>query len=57
MKPLSVIAENVKESSTLAMDTLYKKMKADGMDVLGFAAGEPDFPRRTTLRWRVSPAL
>lgn len=44
MKPLSIIAENVKESSTLAMDALYKKMKADGIDVLGFAAGEPDFP-------------
>lgn len=44
MKPLSIIAENVKESATLAMDARYKKMKADGIDVLGFAAGEPDFP-------------
>ena len=44
MKPLSRIAEQVNESSTLAMDALYKQMKADGIDVLGFAAGEPDFP-------------
>lgn len=50
MKPFSVIAENVKESSTLAMDTLYKKMKADGMDVLGFAAGEPDFPTPDNIK-------
>lgn len=41
MKPLSRIAEQVNESSTLAMDALYKQMKADGIDVLGFAAGEP----------------
>lgn len=50
MKPLSTIAENVKESSTLAMDTLYKKMKADGIDVLGFAAGEPDFPTPNNIK-------
>ena len=50
MKPLSTIAENVKESSTLAMDTLYKKMKADGIDVLGFAAGEPDFPTPDNIK-------
>ena len=50
MKPLSIIAENVKESSTLAMDTLYKKMKADGIDVLGFAAGEPDFPTPDNIK-------
>ena len=50
MKPLSIIAENVKESSTLAMDTLYKKMKAEGIDVLGFAAGEPDFPTPDNIK-------
>lgn len=50
MKPLSMIAENVKESSTLAMDTLYKKMKADGLDVIGFAAGEPDFPTPDNIK-------
>lgn len=32
------------------MDTLYKKMKADGMDVLGFAAGEPDFPTPDNIK-------
>ena len=33
------------------MDTLYKKMKADGIDVLGFAAGgEPDFPTPDNIK-------
>lgn len=44
MKPLSSVASNVHASSTLALDSLYKEMKANGVDVLGFAAGEPDFP-------------
>lgn len=44
MKALSTIASNVQASTTLALDALYKEMKANGVDVLGFAAGEPDFP-------------
>lgn len=43
MKEISRIAQNVQASTTLAIDTLYKKMKADGIDVIGFGAGEPDF--------------
>lgn len=43
MKELSRIAEAVRASTTLAIDALYKKMKADGIDVIGFGAGEPDF--------------
>ena len=43
MKELSRIASAVQASTTLAIDTLYKKMKADGIDVIGFGAGEPDF--------------
>lgn len=44
MKELSRIALDVQASSTMAIDALYKQMKAEGRDVLGFAAGEPDFP-------------
>lgn len=44
MKELSRIAVDVQASSTMAIDALYKQMKAEGRDVLGFAAGEPDFP-------------
>jgi len=31
-------------SITLAIDAKAKQMKADGIDVVGFGAGEPDFP-------------
>jgi len=44
LKPISKIASNVKASTTLAIDSLFKQMKADGLDVVGFGAGEPDFP-------------
>jgi len=30
-------------SPTLAIDAKFKQMKAEGMDVVGFGAGEPDF--------------
>ena len=43
MKELAQIASAVQASSTMAMDALAKQMKADGIDVLGFGAGEPDF--------------
>ena len=57
MKPLSHIAEQVNESSTLAMDALYKQMKADGIDVLGFAAGEPDFPTPDRIKLAAIEAI
>ncbi len=43
MKELSRIASQVQASSTMAIDSLAKQMKADGIDVVGFGAGEPDF--------------
>lgn len=43
MKSLSRIAASVSPSATLAVNALAKKMKADGMDVISFGAGEPDF--------------
>lgn len=43
MKELSRIAESVQASTTMAIDSLFKQMKADGIDVIGFGAGEPDF--------------
>lgn len=44
MKPLSRLALEIRPSTTMAIDTLFKQMKADGLDVIGFGAGEPDFP-------------
>lgn len=35
---------NVAPSATLAVDSKAKAMKAAGIDVIGFGAGEPDFP-------------
>ena len=33
----------INASPTLAIDSKFKQMKADGLDVVGFGAGEPDF--------------
>lgn len=43
MKELSAIPSQVQASTTLAIDSMAKQMKADGIDVIGFGAGEPDF--------------
>ena len=43
MKELSRIAQAVQASTTMAIDAMFKQMKADGIDVIGFGAGEPDF--------------
>ena len=43
MKSLSKISSSVSPSATLAVNALAKKMKADGLDVISFGAGEPDF--------------
>ncbi len=40
---LSEKALKVSASPTLAIDSKYKAMKAEGIDVIGFGAGEPDF--------------
>lgn len=40
---LSKKAEQIAPSITLAIDAKAKKMKEEGIDVIGFGAGEPDF--------------
>lgn len=37
-------AQNIAPSLTLQIDARAKEMKAAGLDVIGFGAGEPDFP-------------
>ena len=44
MKPLSKKARSVQPSQTLLLFARAKKMKAEGIDVVSFTAGEPDFP-------------
>lgn len=41
---LSERINNVAPSATLAVDSKAKAMKAAGVDVIGFGAGEPNFP-------------
>ena len=43
MKELSKMAGEVRASTTLAVDELAKQMQAEGLDVIGFGTGEPDF--------------
>jgi aspartate aminotransferase len=43
VKPISKIASSIAPSATLAINALFKQMQADGIDVVGFGAGEPDF--------------
>ena len=35
--------QSISPSPTLLIDSKFKQMKAEGMDVVGFGAGEPDF--------------
>ena len=56
MKELAQIASAVQVSSTMAMDMLAKQMKADGVDVVGFGAGEPPAISRRR-RSRPFPAM
>jgi len=43
MKNISKIASEIQASTTLKVDALFKQMLAEGKDVVGFGAGEPDF--------------
>lgn len=44
MKRTSTLLSQIAESATLAVDAKAKALKAQGEDVIGFGAGEPDFP-------------
>ena len=56
LKPISRIAAGVQASTTLVIDSLFKQMKAEGKDVVGFGAGEPDFPTPEHIKqaWSMS---
>ena len=43
MKELSSLATAVRASTTIAIDTKFKQLQAEGKDVIGFGLGEPDF--------------
>ena len=47
---LSKKALNIKPSPTMAIDGKAKEMKSQGLDVIGFGAGEPDFDTPLHIR-------
>jgi len=57
MKEISGIAAAVQASTTMKVDALYKQMKADGMDVVGFGAGEPDFDTPDNIKEAAHKAI
>jgi len=57
MKNLSKIAAAVQASTTLKVDALFKQMKADGIDVVGFGAGEPDFDTPDNIKEAAHKAI
>ncbi len=47
---LSERASQLKPSATLAISAKEKELKSQGIDVIGFGAGEPDFPTPPRIR-------
>ncbi|MFA7636944.1 MAG: pyridoxal phosphate-dependent aminotransferase [Monoglobales bacterium] len=54
---ISEKAKRVKPSSTLAIDSKFKAMKAEGIDVVGFGTGEPDFDTSEEIKAACIDAL
>src|SRR5438046_10695490 len=50
-------ASALSPSLTLAIDSKAKQMKADGLDVVGFGAGEPDFDTPQHIKDAAAKAL
>jgi aspartate aminotransferase len=57
MQQLAHRATVLNPSLTLAIDAKAKKMKADGVDVCGFGAGEPDFDTPQHIKNAAAQAL
>ncbi|MFO1520217.1 MAG: pyridoxal phosphate-dependent aminotransferase [bacterium] len=49
--------KRIKPSPTLAIDTKAKALKAEGVDVVGFGAGEPDFDTPDPIKQAAIDAL
>lgn len=54
---LSKKALQVSASPTLAIDAKFKAMKADGIDVIGFGCGEPDFDTPDNIKGMAVKAI
>lgn len=54
---LSKRISRIEPSATLGISALQKKMKAEGIDVVGFGAGEPDFDTPAHIKEAAKQAL
>ncbi len=54
---ISQKCENIKPSVTLAIDARAKQLRAMGLDVIGFGAGEPDFDTPKYIKDAAKDAL
>lgn len=55
--PIAHRAASLTPSVTLAIDARAKQMKAEGLDVVGFGAGEPDFDTPQHIKDAAAAAL
>ncbi len=54
---ISKRVQNIEESATLAVDAKAAAMKAAGMDVISFGAGQPDFPTPENVKQAAIKAI
>ena len=54
---LAARAERLKPSATLAITAKAKALKAEGVDVVGFGAGEPDFDTPENIKEEAIKAI
>lgn len=54
---LSKRASELKPSATLAISAKEKELRSQGLDVVGFGAGEPDFPTPSHIREAAKKSL
>ena len=57
MKPQSYKVQQLEESQTLALTSLSRRLKAQGVDVLSLTAGEPDFPTPAYIKQAAIKAI
>ena len=54
---LSKRIRNLKPSATLAVNAVVQRLRAEGRDVIGFGAGEPDFETPDNIKQAAIDAL
>ena len=54
---LSKLAKTLKPSATLAITAKAKELKTQGIDVIGFGAGEPDFDTPVNIKEQAKKSI